>query len=276
MIAHQKLIRESHALEFDPLIAEKRALAVSLKNASVREIDNATAKEVILKYEWLKSMGTTDFRFGLYFGEHLAGAVCFGRTAGTKTASSVCGPEYAHVVRTLTRGACVHWAHPHSASFLISRACRLMAQKGIHVFIAYSDTEAGEIGTVYQACRWMYCGPTTKGSSMFVWPGKPVSSSARSETVLGRIQLCMDGKSRDERLISALTRVRTADSGPYRTLCSRREMRARLVDAGFLFYETSPKHRYVHIVGEKRFQRELRRALKWEVLSYPKRSVDMC
>jgi hypothetical protein len=271
MIAHQRLIREQHALEFDPAIAEKRALAVSMKNASVREIDNETAKTVILKYEWLGTMGTTDFRFGLYFGEHLAGVVCFGRTAGTKTAASVCGPEYAHAVRTLTRGACVHWAHEHSASFLISTACRLMSQKGIHVFIAYSDTDAGEVGTVYQASNWSYCGPTTKGSSMFVWPGKPVSSARRSETLDGRISFCMDGKPRDERLISALTRDRSVASESYRTLCSRREMRTRLVDAGFVFCQTSPKHRYVNIVGDNRVKRELRRALKWKTTEYPKR-----
>src|SRR5277367_1624474 len=69
--AHQRLIRELHALEPDPLIEEKTALAASLKNAWVREIDRKTAKTIILKYEWLKTMGTTDFQFGLYFGKYL-------------------------------------------------------------------------------------------------------------------------------------------------------------------------------------------------------------
>src|SRR6185437_4670836 len=94
MIAHQRLIREQHALEFDPLIVEKRTLASSMKNARVEEIDYDTAKSVIEVYEWLGTMGSSDYQFGLYFGEHLAGVVCFGRTAGTKTAASICGPEY--------------------------------------------------------------------------------------------------------------------------------------------------------------------------------------
>jgi hypothetical protein len=199
--AHQRVIRESHTLERDPDIDEKRRLASSLQDAWVREIDNDTAKEVILKYEWLGTMGTTDCRFGLYFGDYLAGVVCFGRTAGTKTAASICGPGYAHVVRTLNRGACVHWAHPHSASFLINRACRMMADKGFHVFVAYSDTEAGEIGIVYQATNWLYCGMTNSASSMFVWAGEPLKSIENVCGIEARILECKDGKARDERNI---------------------------------------------------------------------------
>ena len=123
MTAHQRIIREKHAREKDPVLADKRFLAQSFDSASVREIPNAVAKQVIKKYEWLGNMGCTDYSFGLYFGEHLAGVSCFGRTAGTKTAASVCGDKYASMVRILCRGACVHWAHEHSASYLIPRAC---------------------------------------------------------------------------------------------------------------------------------------------------------
>ena len=192
--AWQRQIREQHALELDPLLEDKKHLASSLKNAWVREISRAEAETIILKYECLGSMGTTDYQFGLYFGEHLAGVVCFGRTAGTKTAESICGKEHAHLVKTLNQGACVHWAHPHSASFLISHACRLMADKGFHIFVAYSDTEAGEIGTVYQATNWLYCGPTNGASSMFIWAGKPVKNGSG-------LDFFKDGKARDERNI---------------------------------------------------------------------------
>ena len=56
--AHQRLIRERHAQEPDPLIVVKKALAASMKNAWVREIDRKTAETIILKYEWLGNMGT--------------------------------------------------------------------------------------------------------------------------------------------------------------------------------------------------------------------------
>jgi hypothetical protein len=259
--AHQRKIREAHAALPDPLLAEKVALATSLSNATVMEIDYKTAKELIEQYEWLGNMGTTDISFGLYFGSHLAGVVCFGRTAGTKSAASVCGPEYAHMVKTLCRGACVHWAHSHSASFLISRACRLMAQKGFHIFVAYSDAEAGEVGTVYQACNWLHCEPTKQGSSMFIWSGRKNTGFK-------------DGKLRDERSLSGATRIRRfARQGvaPYKLKCTRRQLREQMVKDGFLFFKATPKRRYVSFCGDKRLERELRAALRWNVVPYPKR-----
>jgi hypothetical protein len=59
----------------------------------------------------------------------------------------------------LERGACAFWAHEHTASWFINRACAMAARDhGWKLFVAYSDTEAGEIGTVYQACGWHYIG----------------------------------------------------------------------------------------------------------------------
>lgn len=272
--AHQRKIRESQAQLPDPLLAEKQALAASFSNASVREVDYQTAKALIEQYEWLGYMGVTDYSFGLYFGEHLAGVVCFGRTAGTKTAASVCGPQYAHMVRTLCRGACVHWADPPrtdskgkvhhgaAASFLINRACRLMAGRGFHIFIAYSDAEAGEVGTVYQSAGWVHCEPTKQGSSSFVWGGKKGDGFK-------------DGRLRDERCIQHATRIRRRVGepiAPYRIKCTRRQLREQMVKEGFLFFKATPKRRYVTFVGDKRLERELRAALKWKVLPrYPKR-----
>jgi hypothetical protein len=266
MKAHQRIVRERHALEPDPLLEEKIHLARSFDSASVREISNALAKQVIEKYEWLGNMGCTDYAFGLYFGEHLAGVECFGRTAGTKTAASICGENYAHMVKTLCRGACVHWAHPHSASYLIPRACGLMAEKGFHIFVAYSDAEAGEIGTVYQAGGWLYCGTTKSASSSFIWSGKPIAN----DPTWGKFK---DGRLRDERNIQNLTRIRrfAGRKGPYRVKCSRHELRERMVAEGFQFFKAPSKRRYVKFVGDEDLVQELRAALQWEVLPYPTR-----
>ena len=82
-VAHQRQIRDQHALEVDPLLEDKKRQALSLKNAWVREISRAEAETIILKYEWLKSMGTTDYQFGLYFGEHLVSGICLWERART-------------------------------------------------------------------------------------------------------------------------------------------------------------------------------------------------
>jgi hypothetical protein len=283
--AHQRLIRERMARLPEPDIDKKRELASSLDNAEVREIDHKAALEIILQYEWIGNAGTSEYRFGLYFGPYLAGVVSFGRTAGSNAAASVCGKENAHLVTTLSRGACVHWAPSNSASFLINRACRLMAEKGFNVFVAYSDTEAGEVGTVYQASNWLYLG-RTNGSEQFRWPGAPVEDDNGRDW--------KDGAWHDCRRISAYTRnrqnrkllrelrsqgkaefqgkkIKGSDRNIYLESEPRAELRARMIDGGFEFRKGTSKFKYVHFAGDKRTVRRVKKALRWKLGAYPKR-----
>jgi len=244
---HQRVIREHMAEQPEAYLKEKQRLAADFKNAVVREISYDEARNLILGNEWLGNMGTTEFAFGLFFGGHLAGTVCFGRTAGTNVAASICGSEHRHKVMTLCRGACVHWAHPHSASFLIAEACRQMTWKGYNIFVAYSDPAANEVGTVYQAANWLYCGMTNP-TDKFRTP---------------------DGKIHDARQVHCLTRDRTGGSLKYKR--TRAAQKKLLIEQGCEFLDGTPKHRYVGLAGDRRTKRVLRRALRWEVLPYPKR-----
>ncbi len=246
--AHQRIVREQMAEQSEPEIEEKRKLATNLKNASVREITYAEARSIVLGNEYLGEMNSsTEFSYGLFFGSHLAGVACFGSTAGSKVAASICGSEHRHRVITLCRGACVHWAHPHSASFLVSSACRAMTAKGYNVFVAYSDPAAGEIGTIYQAVNFFHCGPT-QPTEQFRTP---------------------DGKIHDSRQVSGLARDRSGGILKYKR--TRAEQKKILIEQGCEFFEGTPKHRYVGIFGDRRTKRILRDALKWPVLPYPKR-----
>jgi len=252
MIAHQRCIRERQALKPCLFREEKQRLASSFASASVREIDFDTAHRVIRKYEWLANMGATQYAFGLYFGPHLAGVECFGSTAGTYVNASVAGSENAKYVITLCRGACVHWAHENAASYLISRSCDLMVAKGYRIFVAYGDPDAGELGIVYQAVSWLYCGQTT-ATEEFRTP---------------------DGEVKDSRSVHSYTRDRRNVIGyEYRQKCSRAEMKQRLIADGCRFFKGQPKHRYVGIYGDKRLKRKIRKALRWPVLPYPKRET---
>ena len=247
--AFQRVIRERMADQADPLLSEKKALAADFKNAEVREISLAEAKNVVVTQEWLGNLGSSEFAFGLYFGEYLAGVVCFGSTAGTKVKESVCGTEHADKVTTLTRGCCLHFAHPHSGSFLVSAACREMTKKGYHVVIAYADPEAGERGVIFRACNFLYCG-TTSPTEKFRRP---------------------DGKVYDARNVHLLTRDRRF--GRLRYKRSRAEQKQILIEQGCEFFkDTGCKHRFVGIFGDRRTKRILRAALRWNVMEYPKRA----
>lgn len=258
--AFQRVIRERMAEQPDPLLAKKLALAADFKNAFVREISLADARNLIVAQEWLGNLGSTEHAFGLFFGEHLAGCACFGSTAGTKVRASVCGIEHAEKVITLTRGCTLSWADPSriscdgrvhagsAASFLVSAACREMTKKGYNVFVAYADPAAGEKGVIFRACNFLYCGPTS-----------PTEKFRRP-----------DGKIYDARNVHLLTRDRRF--GKLRYKRSRAEQKQMLIDQGCEFFKDSGcKHRFVGIFGDRRMKRTLRAALRWEVLPYKKR-----
>ena len=257
--AFQRVIRERIAKEPDPLVAEKEALAKDFTNASVREISLADARNVIVGHEYLGALGSVEHAYALFFGNHIAGVVCFGSTAGTAVKKSVCGAEHADKVISLTRGCCLPWADPprkssdgrvhagSAASFLVSAACREMTKKGYHVFVAYADPQAGEKGVIFRSCNFLYCGSTG-----------PTEKFRRP-----------DGKVYDARNVHLLTRDRRF--GMLRYKRSRAEQKRILIEQGCEFFkENSCKHRFVGIFGDRRTKRVLRAALRWQVMEYPK------
>jgi hypothetical protein len=244
---HQRIVREMMAEQPDPLLSEKKALAADFKNATVREISLSEARNLVVASEWLGNLGSSEFAFGLFFGEYLAGVVCFGSTAGTNVKASVCGSEHADKVTVLTRGCCLHWSHPHSGSFLVSAACREMTKKGYYAVIAYADPEANERGVILRACNFLYCGMTS-----------PTEKFRRP-----------DGKIYDARNVHLLTRDRRFGRLNYkRTRAAQKQL---LIEEGCEFFKDNRcKHRFVGIFGDRRMKRILRNALRWRVMPFPK------
>jgi hypothetical protein len=154
--SHQRYIREQLARS-DP-----RPTATSLAGYTVDFIARDDAVPLIERYEWLSNAGRTTIFVGLFSTQReLQGVVCFGYGPQGRIRELIGSPALC-----LERGACVHWAPQNAASFLISRAVRLVYRtSGIARFFAYADPEAGEIGAVYRASNWRYLGQGLNGKA---------------------------------------------------------------------------------------------------------------
>jgi hypothetical protein len=248
----QHVIRERMAELPDPNIEVKRKLAANFDHAVVREISLAEAKGLVLEQEWLGNLGSSEYAFGLFFGEFLGGCVAYGSTAGSHVKSSVCGSEHAGRVTTLVRGCCLPWTPTNSASRLITAACKLMTLRGYNIFIGYADPSAGERGVIYQSCGWLHCGYTNP-TEKFRTPS---------------------GKIFDARNVQLLTRDRTG--GVLRFKRSRAEQKHLLIEEGCEFYkDTVRKSRFVGLYGDRRVKMKLRAALRWEVHPYSKHTATL-
>lgn len=155
-----------------------KGLDLDLSKTLIREINGATAKTFIEKYEWLGTMpAVVYFRFGLFFDN------CLGAVA-------IYSPEYAEnlgvwdsygftgKIICLARGACAHWTPTGTASRMIRRSMDQLP-RSYEVVTATCDAQAGEIGTVYQASGFDFVGQMSEGgdrASIIRSNGKTVSS----------------------------------------------------------------------------------------------------
>ena len=155
----QREIRESFAAQWH--IDFDEDIDISKASAIVEQIDFNTCKRIILKYEWLGSMPAGAFLCAaLKFKGRIAAVEVF---TETKPGGKI--TLFNQPATLLARGCCVYWAPPFASSYLISQSLKIIEKhyKGVPRFImAYSDWDAGELGTVYQASNWTYLGHKSK------------------------------------------------------------------------------------------------------------------
>jgi hypothetical protein len=153
MKAYQRIIREEKSKDSKEVIPKK----VCIKKAVVKEVSREQAKEIIEEYEWLGCMAAVNwFYYGIFFEGICGGVVIYGQEY-IENLGKWDKYGYTGKIILLNRGACVHWAHPHSASKLIRQSMKMLPEK-YKVITATVDDLAGEIGTIYQACGFHYIG----------------------------------------------------------------------------------------------------------------------
>lgn len=235
-VCWQKQLRDKYLEEGIPPVPH-----LSVKRAMVRPVSRKLAEQIILKYEWLGTMAMTGYHYGLFFGKYCAGVCCYAAGAATGGVNShkpfrVESFEFS----VLARGACVHWAPRGSNSKLVSWSARLFADDtSAKVVIAYSDEDAGEIGTIYQACNWVYIG---KGASTNQW-------------------IAPNGRVYDQKLPYDMKRKRGG---------TRAQWCKVLKDAGWTEQPSNPKHRYVYSLDKS--DKALTERVEAMRQPYPKRA----
>jgi hypothetical protein len=246
--AHQRKIREKMSLT-DTGGLFGYPMNPDIKEAYLREVDYTTAKRIIEDYEWLGTMGTTQYHYGIYFDGVCGGVVCFGYFQAMNTNSGghpyapYISEEFADKGIQLTRGACSWWVHEHSGSKLIAYGLQQMQKLGYKYAVAFSDPEAGEIGTLYQATNWHYLGfSTTLHYDIYNKQGKLVYNDRDFFKEHGFV-----GKKKMEEYI--------ADK------------------PNLVLRQRKPKARYIKLLGDKRENKRMMVVLKDKIKPYPKRDV---
>lgn len=214
--------------------------SLELKDTILRPITREVAKPFIEKFEWLGKIGTMKFAYGLYFGYKLGVVLVFSKTTTWQAEVSICGEKYRDKVILLCRGAAANWAPKNANSYAIALTLKAVEKDTDYkIILAYSDRRAGEVGTIYQALGWLFIGWGAEGTDHV--PAALVDP----------------------------TDMRFHTRGLPKELKSK----SSLLKAGYevLDVKRANKGRYITFLGSRKERKELMAALRFRVLSYPKR-----
>lgn len=213
-------------------------------------------RDFIERHEWLGKLParpTHRFTARLSSTGDLAGVIIM---ATPNAFSHILGRDNKDKEKLISRGACISWAPKNLGSWLIMKSIRWMVKNSPYrIFTAYSDPEARELGTIYQACNFRYLGQTSGTNKQYFDPSNPKAGwfsdrDFRKRSKYKRYALEI-GLSKEEwagymKKYSPNWEI-IPDS--IRTAIKERESAYR---ASCLVRDTKPKHKYAYILGSSK------------------------
>lgn len=224
-------------------------------------------KQFIERHEWLGKMGLYPTHiFTARYKGMLAGVLSFDMP---NAFSKMLGEETKKMERLIGRGACISWSPKNLGSAMIGAAIKeLVKITPYRLFTAYSDVEAKELGTIYQACNFYYLGQKSgSGYQYQIRDDKWVSDRYfRSRSVYKKLAkkdgiIWDDNWQKGDRVFFNLmpddiaSRIKQL-SKEYQNSCVKRKL--------------IPKHKYAYVMGvNKKETKELRKLFEERNAIYP-------
>ena len=236
-------------------------------------------KLFIERHEWLGKLParpTHRFIARLKKNGIIAGAIVM---ATPNAFSHILGKENRDKEKLISRGACISWAPKNLGSWLIMKSIKWMVKNTqFRMFSAYSDPEAKELGTIYQACNFIYLGQKSGTAKQYFDPNKPelgwfsdrdFRKKSKYKLYAQRIGLTLEEwkgymkkYSPNWEIIPEEIKIKIKEEEKkYRESCECRD--------------TKPKHKYIYILGRtKKETKELKKLFqknnpKMVQLGYP-------
>ncbi len=258
-------------------LTKEEAEKLTCQDFTFKEVSNKTEQQnlinFITKHEWLGNISQYSTHwFACYYKDILAGVLIFNMP---NAFSKMLGEDTPKLERLLSRGACISWSPKNLASTFIMWAIKWMVTNTRYrMFTCYSDVQAGELGTIYQACNFYYLGNKFGTSTRYINPytGKIVSDR------FFRVRSAYKQYAKELGIVWQKNWTNERNTGmdwnnvpdnveeKLRAMSKSKQLSATKVEFPF-------KHKYCYILGkDKRETRELRKRFleNNKVYEYPK------
>ena len=201
----------------------------------VEKVARSDLSDLILHKHYACRWPSVSFAFGLFDGEELLGGITYGTPSSAPLRSGLLGPELSSRVLELNR-LCLYHNQKNEASYLIANSLKLLP--GPRAIVSFADPSHGHVGTVYQACNFIYCGLSAKRT---------------------------DWKVRGKEHMHGQT---IADE--FRGVKNRAAAMREKYGDDFYLSPRPRKHRYVYFIGSKKERKEMFAALRYKQEGYPR------
>lgn len=205
------------------------------KEYSVKQIERKDCEDYILKIHYAKRWPSISYAYGLFLNENLVGVVTYGTPPSSTLKKGIAGIEYSPDILELNRLVLLNNIK-NEASFLISQSLKLLPKNKI--IVSFADTEQNHAGYVYQACNFIYCGLSAKRTD---WKVKGLEH---------------------------LHGITIADQ--FRGVENRSKLMREKYGDDFYLKDRPRKHRYIYIIGDRKYKKAALSSLKYTIEPYPK------
>ena len=229
---------------------------------SIRQIDKASAKKMVVKYHYSKLWTKCSVALGLFrktgnehsffdeAEEEMVGVIVYGDPIGRLTGQSISDEIERTEVLELTRLFIHDGYGSNIESWFISQSFNWLRKfrTEIKALVSYASPVEGHSGTIYQATNWIYQGNNNRWNDGWIFK---FDEEARLPFTLSN--RWMHGR-------TIFPYFKTND--PYEI--------QKQVNKTFWIRKELQKHRYVYILAGKKHKKKIMKTLKHETLPYPK------
>lgn len=204
-------------------------------NYTVRDVSRCEYKNFILEIHYAKRYPSISYAFGLFEDDQLVGVVTYGTPSSATLRRGIAGDEYISCVLELNR-LCLLNNKPNEASILVSKSLKMLPKNKI--IISFADCSQGHVGYVYQACNFTYHGLSAKRTDWALYSkphlhGQTIGDEFRGKE--NRVKLMREKYGED-----------------------------------FYLKPRPRKHRYIYLIGDKRWKKLVKELIKYKQEDYPK------
>jgi hypothetical protein len=208
-------------------------------NYIVMPIERGDCEEYILNIHYAKRWCSMTYKFGLFADNVLVGVCTYGTPPSATLKKGIAGIEHSTDVLELNR-LCLRNNLKNEASILVGRSLRLLPKNKI--IVSFADKSHGHSGVVYQATNFTYHGLSAKRTDWKV-KGK---EHLHGQTI--------------------------ADE--FRGVKNRAQAMRDKYGSDFYLSPRSRKHRYIYIVGSKKYKKEMSKLIKYKQEQYPSIEIN--